>query len=90
MLDEDPLKLASPLYCAVMECVPEASAVVENLATPLLTAIAFEMGVVPSKNTTVPVAEPGVTAAVKAAGEPAFTLSSGAVSTNVVCAFCTV
>ena len=88
-LEEDPLKFASPLNRAERVCVPETSDVVVNLAVPLFTVTNPEICVAPSKNTTVPVAEVGETVAVKVAGEPNFTLSSGAVSTKVVCAFST-
>lgn len=86
----DALKLASPLYCAEMECVPEANAEVVNFATPLLTGTEPEIAVVPSKKMTVPVASCGAMVAVNVAGDPALTLSSGVVNVVVVLLFNTV
>ena len=76
-------KFASPLYFAPMEWVPETSVEVVNLAVPLLTGIAAETGMVPSKNTTVPVAVLGDTVAVNVAGAPALKVSSAAATTIV-------
>jgi len=56
--------LPSPLYTAVMECAPEASVDTDSEAAPL-TTVAEPSAVVPSRNCIVPVAEAGVTVAVK-------------------------
>lgn len=69
--------------------MPETSDVVVNFAVPLFTATDPEICVAPSKNTMVPGAEMGEIVAVKVAGAPNFTLSSGAIRTKVVCAFST-
>jgi hypothetical protein len=86
----DPLKLASPLYWAEMECVPDDNVEVVNFATPLFTGTEAEIAVVPSKNTTLPVAVFGVMVAVNVASAPALKLSSGAVIATLVEVFCTV
>jgi len=65
-----PLKVASPLYCAVMVCVPPPSKAVLKLTVPLLSGRFPEMATVPSKKTTVPVAEAGATLAVKVSASP--------------------
>lgn len=64
------LNVASPLYCAVMECVPADKADVVMLAEPPTSGRSPEMGVLPSKNVTVPVAALGVTLAVKVRESP--------------------
>ena len=48
---------ASPLYAAVIECVPRASAVAFQTAVPAFTA-ALPSSVAPSENVTVPVSAP--------------------------------
>ena len=59
----------SPPYLAVIECVPAVSAAVVNDALPpLRPAVPREL--VPSKNSTVPVAVDGDTVAVKVTGWP--------------------
>ena len=73
-----------------MECVPVDRVEMANLAVPLLTAIAPEMAVDPSKKVTVPVAEAGAMVAVNVAGEPALMLSSGAVTLMLELALATV
>jgi hypothetical protein len=56
--------VASPLYCAVMECVPTARVDVENVATPLALSAEIPSVEAPSMNVTVPVApEDGLTVA---------------------------
>lgn len=60
-----PLKVASPLYRAVMVCVPPPNNAVLKLTVPSLTGRLPEIATVPSKKTTVPVAEAGATLAVK-------------------------
>src|ERR1700753_2676891 len=67
-----------------MVCVPVARVEIMNRAVPLLTGTAPEMAVGPSRKVTVPVAAVGETVAVNVVGDPAFTLSSGAVSVVVV------
>lgn len=64
------LKVASPLYCAVIACAPMGRVEVVKLAEPATRATASEMGVDPSKNVTVPVAELGLTVAVKLSESP--------------------
>jgi len=54
-----PVWVASPLYCAVMECVPTARVDVENVATPLPLSADVPSGTAPSMNVTVPVAPEG-------------------------------
>ena len=49
-----PLKLESPLYCAVIECVPAVSVLDCNVATAAESVIVEPICVVPSKNFTVP------------------------------------
>jgi len=63
-------KVASPLYCAMMEWVPIASVEIVKLADPDERDIAPEMGVPPSMNVTVPVAEAGEMFAVKVSESP--------------------
>jgi hypothetical protein len=56
--------VASPLYCAVMECAPTARVDVENVATPLASSAEVPSVEAPSMNVTVPVApEDGLTVA---------------------------
>lgn len=64
------LNVASPLYCAVMECVPDDKADVVMLAEPPTSGRSPETGVLPSKNITVPMAALGVTLAVKVRESP--------------------
>lgn len=87
----DALKFASPLYCALIKCVPDAKDLVANVAEPLLSATGPEMAVVPSKKVTVPEAFAGVTAARKVTGVPALKVSSfpAVVSVSVVLALAT-
>ena len=68
--DIEPLKLPSPLYCAVMECIPNGSDDVVKLAVPPTRVTSPAMALLPSKKTTVPVAELGVTFAVKVRASP--------------------
>ena len=70
LLERDPLKFASPAYCAIIMCVPVARVDVVKVADPLFNGIAPEIGVVPSKNTTDPVAFAGVTVAMNVPGAP--------------------
>ncbi len=50
-----PLKLPSPLYCAViLGCAPTLSAEVASVATPLRFTLPVPSVVAPSKNVTVP------------------------------------
>ena len=65
------LELASPLYAAVMECVPTAGLVLVKRAEPALTGTGLPKGVEPSENWTVPVTEAGVIFAVKVTACPA-------------------
>jgi hypothetical protein len=68
-----PVKLASPLYTAVMLRVPAAVSVTVVVARPLATATAVPSAAVPSKNVTVPPGKPLVleaTVAVSVIGEP--------------------
>src|ERR1041384_7472062 len=58
-----------------MACVPDARLVV-NVATPLFTGTAPEIGVVPSRKTTVPVAAAGLIVATKVRGVPGLKLVS--------------
>jgi len=87
----DATKFASPLYCALIECVPDANELVANVAEPLLSATGPEMAVVPSKKVTVPEAFAGVTAAKKVTGVPSLKVSSlpAVVSVSVVLALAT-
>jgi hypothetical protein len=64
------VSVASPLYDAVMECVPCVRAEVLNKAEPL-ASVAVPRTVAPSRNCTVPVAVAGVTAAVNVTAAPA-------------------
>ena len=60
-------KVASPLYCAVTECVPAVRVEIEIAALPPLSVAGAPICDVPSKNVTVPVGVPTavlVTAAV--------------------------
>lgn len=57
------LSLGSPLYAAVMECAPAASAEVDNVAVPPLSG-ALPSALLPSEKVTVPVAAAGDTFAV--------------------------
>jgi hypothetical protein len=59
-----PRSLGSPLYTAVMECVPTARVETANAAVPPVR-VAAPMGVPPSRNCAVPVADTGDTAATK-------------------------
>ena len=68
--DVEPLKLASPLYCAVMECIPNDNDDVVMLAVPPTKVTSPEIALLPSKKTTVPVAEVGVTFAVNVRVSP--------------------
>lgn len=68
--DVAPLKVASPLYCAVIECVPTDNVEFVKLAEPAVRGRLPEIAVLPSKNTTDPVAEMGVTVAVKVRESP--------------------
>ena len=64
--DRLPLKLGSPLYCAVISCVPAARADVDSDATPPLK-LELPIELAPSRNVTVPVGTielPDVTVAV--------------------------
>ena len=63
-MDVLPLKFESPLYTAVIECVPSASDAVANVAF-LLASVPVPSTVAPSINVTVPVGvpAPGATAA---------------------------
>jgi len=65
-----PLKVALPLYWAVMEWLPPPKAEVLKLAVPPLRARLPEMATAPSKNVTVPAVDDGVTLAVKVKGAP--------------------
>src|SRR6202035_753412 len=58
-----PAKLASPLYTAVMECVPTVNAAVLNAAVPALSVLVPSVAV-PFLNVTVPVGVPDVTVTV--------------------------
>jgi hypothetical protein len=56
--------VASPLYCAVMECIPTARLEVEKAATPLASSADVPSVEMPSMKVTVPVApEDGLTVA---------------------------
>jgi len=66
----EPLKLALPPYCAVMECIPKDNCDVVMLAVPPVRVTSPEMALLPSKKTTVPLAEVGVTFAVKVRASP--------------------
>ena len=64
--DTLPLKLESPLYCALILCVPAARADVDSDATPPLK-LELPIELVPSRKLTVPVGRlefPDVTVAV--------------------------
>lgn len=65
-----PLKVESPLYCAVMVCVPPVSKAVLKLTVPLFRGRLPEIATAPSKKTTVPVAEAGATLAVNVNASP--------------------
>src|SRR5262249_10454221 len=64
----EPLKFASPLYWAVMEWLPAPRAEVLKLAVPPARGRFPEIATVPSKKTTLPVADAGATLAVKVSG----------------------
>lgn len=64
------LKSASPLYWTVMACVPAARKLVEKLAVPVASGKALLMAVLPSKNTTLPVAAGGAMLAVNVMVSP--------------------
>lgn len=87
----DATKLASPLYCALIKCVPDTNKLVVNVAEPLLSATGPEMAVAPSKKVTVPEAFAGVTAVRKETGVPDLKVSSfpAVVSVSVVLALAT-
>src|ERR1700723_1799990 len=53
-------KFASPLYCAVMECVPWASVADETAAAPAAIVTGVPICVAPSKKVNVPVMVPAV------------------------------
>lgn len=54
-LDVDPANIASPEYCAVMECDPAVSDEVEYVVCALLFNVPDPSVVVPSRNDTLPV-----------------------------------
>lgn len=89
--EADALKFMSPLYCALMACVPTASVSVVKLTVPLFSGSAPDIGVVPSKNTTVPIALPGTTVATNVAGLPDLSPVAPSAKANVrlVLAFAT-
>ena len=65
-----PVKFASPLYVAVIECGPNVNDDVANVATPLPFSVPVPSVATPSLNVTVPIAVPdpepeAVTVAVK-------------------------
>lgn len=67
------LKLESPPYAAVMECVPTVSIEIVKVAIPLLFRVPVPSVVVPSRKVTEPVGVPllrGVTVAVNVIGVP--------------------
>ncbi len=64
------LNVSSPLYCAVIECVPADKVAIVKLAEPDTMGTLPEIAVAPSKNTTLPVAEPGVTFAANVKESP--------------------
>lgn len=68
--DTAPLKVASPLYCAVMVCVPPLSKAVLKLTVPLFSGRLPEIATLPSRKTIVPVAEAGATLATKVSASP--------------------
>lgn len=69
--ETDPSNVASPLYCAVIECVPIGSEEVVILAEPADNG-KFPLIAIPlSRNTMVPVAELGATVAAKVSESPA-------------------
>ncbi len=53
-----PLKLVSPPYTPVIECVPPERPDVENVAVPLLLSCEEPRAVLPSMNVTLPVGVP--------------------------------
>ncbi len=65
-----PVKFVSPLYTAVMLCVPGDKDEVARVAVPLLNVTGAPRLLPPSLNCTVPVAVPGVTVAVKVTDWP--------------------
>ena len=54
-VEVDPAKVASPPYCAVIECVPAASVEVAKVAEPEPFSVPGPSVVAPSRNITVPV-----------------------------------
>ena len=69
------MKLASPLYCAVMEKLPECVNVAVSIAVPAADRGLVPMVIVPLRNVTVPVGVPApgavtVTVAVKVTACP--------------------
>src|SRR5271166_4366577 len=52
------MKFGSPLYVAVIVCAPNVKLAVWQFATALTSATALQIGVLPSKNVTVPVGTP--------------------------------
>jgi ribosomal protein S5 len=66
----DPNTCESPLYAAMMECVPGVKAEVEKVAAPELTVL-VPIAVPPSRNVTLPVAVDGLTVAVNVTACPA-------------------
>ena len=75
----------SPLYAAVIECVPTARVAVVRDAAPLLKP-AVPRELTPSKNSTVPVAAEGDTVAVKVTGWPTVDVGDDAAIVVVVAA----
>jgi hypothetical protein len=59
----DPKTCESPLYAAIMECVPGVNPDVEKVATPELTVL-VPIAAPPSRNVMLPVAVDGLTVAV--------------------------
>jgi hypothetical protein len=83
-------KFVSPLYCAVIECDPGVSAVVDNVAFPPAPTVPIPREVAPSKNVTVPVIVPAVaeeTVAVNVTLAPVVDGFKADVTTEVVAAF---
>jgi ribosomal protein S5 len=66
----DPKMCESPLYAAIMVCVPGVKAEVEKVAAPELTVL-VPIAVPPSRNVMVPVAVDGLTVAVNVSACPA-------------------
>lgn len=65
----DPKTCESPLYAAVMECVPGVNPDVEKVATPELTVL-VPIAAPPSRNVMLPVAVDGLTVAVNVTACP--------------------